>query len=246
MKALREDRRSLAVQVRDRIWHEVEAGVLHAGEKLPSEQDLAARFGVSRATVREALKIMEEERVVLCRHGVGRFLAPDPASVLTDEMTRLKSVTELTRGLGISPTTKVISLREEPADDLVSSRLDLEPSSPVVVVERVRQAKGEPVIYTVDYFARHVVPGPLRAEEFEGSLFAQMEEKWGLQLVYAKTVISAILLDSETCQRIGVPEGIPWLMMEEIVLDAQDRPQLYSNDYHRGDKMQFRVLRHRR
>jgi len=222
MKALREDRRSLAVQVRDRIWHEVEAGVLHAGEKLPSEQDLAARFGVSRATVREALKIMEEERVVLCRHGVGRFLAPDPASVLTDEMTRLKSVTELTRGLGISPTTKVISLREEPADDLVSSRLDLEPSSPVVVVERVR------------------------AEEFEGSLFAQMEEKWGLQLVYAKTVISAILLDSETCQRIGVPEGIPWLMMEEIVFDAQDRPQLYSNDYHRGDKMQFRVLRHRR
>jgi len=246
MAALREDRRPLAVQLRDRLWDEVQAGTLRPGEKLPSEQELAARFGVSRATVREALKALEEERVVICRHGVGRFLAPDPSSVLSEEITRLKSVTEMAQGLGIATSTRVLSMREEPATDPVRSHLELEPGSTVVILERARLAHGKPIIYSLDIFPRRLVAGELRREELAGSLISVMEGKWGARLSYSKATISAVMLDAELCERIAVPGDVPWILMEQVNYDPQDRPILYSKDYHRGDKIQFRVLRRRR
>ena len=246
MDILREDRRPLAMQLRDRIWDMVQVECYRTGDKLPSEDNLATRFGVSRATVREALKVLEEERVILCRHGVGRFLAPDPSSVLSEEITRLKSVTEMARGLGIPISTQVLSLREEPAQDVVRARLNLEIGSTVVVLERMRLAHGESIIYSIDIFPRRLSIGELHPEEFAGSLLSVMEEKWNTRLAYSKTVLSAVIIDSELSRRIGVADGIPWILMEQVNYDAQDRPILYSKDYHRGDKIQFRVLRRRR
>jgi GntR family transcriptional regulator len=246
MHTLREDRRSLAAQLRDRLWDEVQGGTLRTGERLPSEQELAGRFGVSRATVREALKTLEEERLLICRHGVGRFLAPDPSSVLSEEITHLKSVTEMAQGLGITTTTRVLSMGEEPAGDLVRSHLELGPESTVVVLERARLAHGQPIIYSIDIFPRRLVVGELRPVEFAASLISVMEAKWGMRLAYSKATISAVMLDRDLSRRIGVDEEIPWILMEQVNYDPQDRPILYSKDYHRGDKIQFRVLRRRR
>ncbi len=246
MAVLREDRRTLATQLRDRIWQAVQAGDYRAGEKLPSEGELAAQFGVSRTTVREALKVLEEERVILCRHGVGRFLASDPSDVLTEEITRLKSVTELVRSLGIVPTTRVLSMHEEVADATVCKRLELEPQSTVVVLERVRGARREPLIYSIDIFPRRLVVGELRAKDMAGSLITIMEEQWGLRLAYSKAVITAALLDRERSEAVGAPPDVLWVMLEQVAYDPQGRPILYSKDYHRADKIQFRVLRRRR
>jgi GntR family transcriptional regulator len=246
MTTLREDRRPLALRLRDRIWNMLQVECYRAGDKLPSENDLAAHFGVSRATVREALKALEEERVILCRHGLGRFLAPDPSSALSDEITRLKSVTEMARGLGIPISTQVLSLREEPPKDIVRTRLDLEPGDTVVILERVQLAHGEVIIFSIDIFPRCLAVGELHPKEFTGSLLSVMEERWNTRLTYSKTVLSAVILDSELSSRIGVACGIPWILMEQVNYDAQDHPVLYSKDYHRGDKIQFRVLRRRR
>ncbi len=246
MTALRQDRRPLAVQLRDRIWNMLQEEYYRAGDQLPSEQALAARFSVSRATVREALKILEEERVLICQHGIGRFLAPDPSNVLSDEITHLKSVTEMARGLGIPISTQVLSVREGLAEDVVRARLNLEPGSQVVVLERVRLAYNEPVIYSVDIFPRSLVIGELHPEEFAGSLLSVMEGKWNAQLAYSKAVLSAVILEPELSQRIRVSDNIPWILMEQVNYNAQDQPILYSKDYHRGDKIQFRVLRRRR
>src|SRR5688572_3372224 len=124
MTIIREDRRALSQQVRDRIRGMLQA-TYRPADKLPSEQELAIRFGVSRATVREALRILEEERVIICRHGVGRFLAPDPADILSEDITQLKGLTEMTRALGIVIQTRVLDLRVERADDNVRSHLAL-------------------------------------------------------------------------------------------------------------------------
>jgi GntR family transcriptional regulator len=240
------DRRPLAAQLRDRIWDTVQEEHYRAGDRLPSEQKLAARFSVSRATVREALKLLEEERLVLCRHGVGRFVAPGPSGVLSEGITRLQSVTEMAQDLAIAISTRVLSLREELPDDVVRTRLNLGPGMAVVVLERVRIAQGEPVIYSMDIFPRNIAVGELRPEEFTGSLLSVMEGRWNAQLAYSKAVISAVVLDPEMVQRIGVPGGIPWILLEQINYDSEDRPVLYSKDYHRGDKFQFHVLRRRR
>ncbi len=246
MTLLRVDRRSLAVQLRDRIWEMIQEGNYLPGERVPSEQELAARFGVSRATVREALRILQEERVIISRHGIGHFVAPDPSSILSEEITRLNSVTEMARERGLTIGTHVLSLREERPEGNVQEHFGLTPGDTVVVLERVRLAQGEPIIYSVDVFPRRIVTGELRPEEFAGSLLSIMEGKWNARLAYAKTVISAVNLDPALSQRIGAPGKVAWILMEQVNYDAQDQPILYSKDYHRGDKFQFRVLRRRR
>jgi GntR family transcriptional regulator len=240
------DRRPLALQLRDRIWDMIQDEHYRPGDQLPSEQKLVARFAVSRATVRESLKILEEERLVLCRHGVGRFLAPGPSGVLSEAITNLNSVTEMARTLVVPISTEVLSLREELPENVVQTRLNLKPGMAVVVLERVRLANDEPVIYSIDIFPRNIVVGELSPEELAGSLLSVMEGQWNTRLVYSKAVISAVLLDPELAQRIGVPDGMPWIRLDQVNYDAQDHPVLYSQDYHLGDRFQFHVLRRRR
>jgi GntR family transcriptional regulator len=240
------DRRSLATQVRDQIWDMVQDGYYRPGDQLPSEHDLVCRFGVSRSTVREALKILEEEHLLLCRHGVGRFVAPGTTGVLTEGITSLQSVTEMATDLDISLSTVVLDLREAVPDDFVRARLDLEPGASVVVLERVRLAEDDPVIYSIDIFPRALVVGAIDPATFEGSLLSAMENGWSTTVAYSKAVISAVTLDAQLSQRVGVSQSTPWILLEQTNYDPQDLPVLFSKDYHRGDKFQFHVVRRRR
>lgn len=240
------DHRPLPARVRDRIWELIQQGHYRTGEQLPSEQSLAARFGVSRATIREALKIMEEEGLILCRHGVGRIVASGISGILSEAITTLKSVTEMANDLSVPLSTRVLSLREELPDEVARARLNLEPGIGVVVLERVRLAQNDPVIYSIDIFPRTIVVGELYPERFAGSLLAVMEGEWETRLAYSRAIISAVMLDAELSERIGVPDFAPWILLEQLNYDTRDRPILYSKDYHRGDKFQFHVLRRRR
>ncbi len=173
-KSLVRDHKPLAIQLRDAIWDMLREERYRSGDRLPSEQELVQRFGTSRATVREALKLLEEQRVVLCRHGVGRFLAPEPGGVLTDEITQLKGTTQMVSELGLALDTRVVSLYEIIADEKLQYSLDLKPDSAVISLERVRFADGEPVIYSREMFPKSIIKGEIRPEMFVGSLFSLM------------------------------------------------------------------------
>ncbi|NLE45278.1 MAG: GntR family transcriptional regulator [Chloroflexi bacterium] len=240
------DRRPLALQLRDSIWDTIQSQQLRSGDRLPSEQELVKRFQVSRSTVREALKILEEQRLILCRHGVGRFVAPGPSGVLSEGITRLQSVTEMAAGLAIPLSTRVLSLEERLSDGSISARLGLDVGVSLVVLERVWLADGVPVIYSLDTLPRSLVLGQAAAGDFSGSLLATMESSWNAQIMYARTVIRAVHLAPSVSERIGVPDGIPWILLEQVNYGADDRPVLYSKDYHRGDRFYFHVLRSRR
>jgi DNA-binding FadR family transcriptional regulator len=104
MSEWRIERRPPAVQVRDMLTKMLIDKHFVPGDRLPSESALADRFGVSRSALREALKLMEEERVILCQHGVGRFLAAQFAGIYSEDITHLKSVSELSISLGTTLT----------------------------------------------------------------------------------------------------------------------------------------------
>jgi GntR family transcriptional regulator len=243
---LRLERRPLAAQLRDQIWDYIDQEQLDVGDRLPSEQELVDTFGVSRATVREALKILEEERVILCQHGVGRFVAPDPGGVLSERVTHLKSVTDMAQGLGITLNTKVLSVKEELPDEKIRARLNLAVDQRVVFLERLRMSDVDPIIYSIDVFSRGLVKSELDTRRFEGSLLEVMEGEWGAYLAYSKATISAEMLDRDMSHFLNVPDCVPWILMEQVNYNEQDQPVLYSKDYHRGDRFKFRVLRRRR
>jgi GntR family transcriptional regulator len=212
------------------------------GDRIPSEHQLAKRLKVSRPTLREALKMLEEEHVLYFKHGRGRFLARDSSSIY-ESITRLRSVTEIMQERFLLPQAHVLSLREELASEAVATTLRIKVGVPIVILERIRLAKQKPLIYSLDIFPRAIVKGPLKPEEFEGSLFDIMEERWNVYVDYAHTTISAVRLDSDLSAEVAVPPDLPWILLEQVHYTACHEPVLYSKDYHRGDRFTFHVLR---
>lgn len=242
MTSATRDTRPLPLQVRDDILRIFEERAYRAGDRIPSEHELAQRLKVSRPTLREALKILEEERFLYCKHGRGRFIAVDRAFI-DESITRLRSVTDMLQDRALVAQARILSLRVEPAGEVVATHLDVEVDTPVVLLERIRLAKQQPLIYSLDMFPRAIVRGPLEPQDLEGSLLGIMEERWNVRVDYSQTSISAVQLDSGLSQEIGLPADLPWILLEQVNYTASQEPVIYSRDYHRGDKFTFHVVR---
>jgi GntR family transcriptional regulator len=186
--------------------------------------------------------MLEEERVLYCKHGRGRFVAVDRAFI-DESITCLRSVTNMLRDRSLVAQARVLSLREQPAGEVVAAHLDITAHAPVVRVERIRLAKQQPLIYSLDIFPRAIVRGSLEPQAFEGSLLDIMEERWNVRLDHTQTTISAVRLDSGLSQEIGLPADLPWILLEQVNYTASQEPVVYSKDYHRGDKFAFHVVR---
>ena len=240
------ERRPLVGQVRDSIWNMLKEEGYQPWDRLPSEQELASRFGVSRGALREALRVLEEERTILCQHGVGRFVAPEPPGMYSEDITHLMSTSELARSLNINFSCNVISAEETQPDEQTRGFLGLAPGERIVCVERVWLSLDGPMLYSIDKFPRSLLHEPPTPALFSGSLLALLERDSQRRLDYSKTTIRAVLLSGEQRARIGKLTDIPWILLEQVNYDAKGVPFLYSRDYHGSDKFQFRVLRHRR
>lgn len=246
MSEWRIERRPLAMQVRDQLCSMLIEKHFLPGDRLPSELELANRFGVSRAALREGLKLMEEERVILCQHGIGRFVAPQIEGIYSEDITRLKSVSELSISLGTALTCKVLSVDDLMPEDTIAGYLNLLPGASLVTLERVWQAMDSPIIYSQDYFSRAFVDGPLTPELFQGSLLAMIEKERHLHVNYAKTVIKAVQMDQDLLISFGAVNSGPWILLEQLSFDIHNHPLIFSRDYYNTEKFQFRLLRRRR
>lgn len=142
------DQRHLYLQVIDRLKQDIEKGIFKEKEKLPSEFELSKILGVSRATLREALRVLEEENIILRRHGVGTFVNSKP--VFTSGIEHLSSVSAMIRNAGMEPGTIYLSSMESEASEDDVKRFQCEENTTIVTMERVRTADDEPVVYCID------------------------------------------------------------------------------------------------
>ena len=101
------DNRHLYLKVIERIKEDIQNGVYTEKEKLPSEFELSKMLGVSRATLREALRILEEEHVIIRRHGVGHFVNSRP--LFLSGIEQLNSVTKMIEQASMTPGTIFLS-----------------------------------------------------------------------------------------------------------------------------------------
>jgi GntR family transcriptional regulator len=235
------DRRPLPLQVRLEILALIEREGLRAGDQLPTETALAAEFDVGRTTIREALKLLEQDGVIDVRHGLGRFVSAIPT--LERPITRLESVTEMMRNLGYAVANQVLSVAVGPASNEETAALDLPAGSEVIRLERVRLQGETPLIYSADVFPRALIDGSLDEIDWSGSLLDRFEAE-GHRVALATAQIRAATLPSAIARRMGIPDQ-PWLLLVHRNLEETGRPLIYSHDYYRGDSFTFNVLRKR-
>ncbi|HVB73316.1 MAG TPA: GntR family transcriptional regulator [Ktedonobacteraceae bacterium] len=237
-------RQSMVQQLHDMLLDMLRDEQYKAGSTIPSEMELAERFHVSRATIREALKGLVQEGLLDCRHGIGYFVLSREA-VIHRPITQWQSVTDLMADMGYTVENRVLRVREESPPPHVRRALQLEEGQTVVQLERVRISRDEPLIYSIDIFPRAFISGLLQEQDWSGSLMSLFDERWHAHIVSSRAKISAVTLSPQVCVEIGVPAQTAWLCMEQLNVTKDGRPVLFSRDYHKGENFEFYVTRRR-
>lgn len=237
------DRRSIVLQVHDELRQMIEDQDLGAGDRLPSESEIAARFGVARGTVREALKVLEQSGLIGVQQGRGRFVS-DIARLMVDRpLTEFESVTEMLEGLGYHLTNRVLSTETAAANEDEAAALEIPVGMPVMRLRRLRLRMQEALIYEINILSAELLEGRNPAEvDFTGSLNAWLESL-GRGLVSSAATIQAVDLPAEIKALPEVDGDQPWLLISERCVDRVGLPALFSQDFHRGDVFSFHVLR---
>ncbi|RKQ32683.1 GntR family transcriptional regulator [Oceanobacillus halophilus] len=224
----------------EQIKEKINNGELEPGERLPSETAFSKELGVSRNTLREALRILEEENIIVRKHGIGTFVNNKP--VFTGGIEELFSITDMIEREGKTSGTDIhfTGYVDPHSDDI--EELKLEENEQVFLVKRVRTADGVPLVYCIDKIPANLLAKgyKLNQESIIGSL-----EEMGITISYAEAQIKTISYHNEISEVMGCDKDTPLLILRQIHYDQSNRPVLYSINYFRSDQISFNVLRKR-
>ena len=235
--------RPRSAAVRDELTQRIDRGLLPVGTRLPSEPTLANELGVSRATLREALRALETEGLVRRTWGSGTFVANGRRVLNSLHMNF--GVTDAIRSAGMQAGIEQGSHWLEPASVGEAARLNLEPGSDVLVVERVRTADGRPVV-----LSRDMLPGRLLADRLElademlkRSIYEVLESDMGIVIDHGVASFRPVRADGTVARRLGIASGELVLAIWQVDYTEDGAPALSSDEYHLADAFDFTVLR---
>lgn len=186
---------------------------------LPSEHELAHALGVSRPTIRQALGHLEQRFVLYKRRGIGTFRAPHAIA----RPPRLTSLYDELVAQGSKPVTRVLRLAERAAPQAVAHDLHVAVGAPLVFVERLRSVGGRPVVFHTNYLNLEGAPPPERAELEEGSLYAILRARYGVELTLASQEVTARAATPREREQLELERRGCVLVAQRISFDAAGR-----------------------
>ncbi len=242
-RALQREAGRLSSHVRDVLAARIGSGQAPPGTKLPPEPDLAEEFGVSRATLREALRSLEEDGFITRARGVGTFVTHRPR--LINNLDVNFAVTDAIRAAGGNPGTESLRVETAPATPDQAERLALSPGEEVVVIRRVRTADRRRVVYSVDVLPRTLVGPDLGVLDqlMEISIYELLERELGITVHHAVTSFRPEKADRLAASMLLVIRGAILMHLIQVDFHEDGRPVQYSNEYHLADAFDFTVVR---
>jgi GntR family transcriptional regulator len=227
---------TLYAQVEQVLASEITDGRLKPGHRLPTEDDLLARFGVSRITVRRAIQNLVSRGMIEIRRGRGTFVA---ARKITQELTELSGFVEDMQAIGRKATARLIDKKIVTADETVARQLALTKGSRVVRIQRVRLGDGVPISFDETYLpldlGKKVITNNLAVQP----IFSLLERKYDVPLLEAEYKLEAIVADVPVAAALRVEQGSPIFLIERTSYSTGTRPVDYEKLHYRGDLIRF-------
>lgn len=227
------------IQLREILEARIAQGEWQPGDRLPSEQELCDRYQVSRTVVRQTLLEMESKGLIVKRRGKGSFVAhPKIHESLIQKLTGFyQDMVER----GFTPVTRVLHHEIEAAKPKVASKLSLEPGTPVFNIERLRFVNDEPIVLVRTYLPYALCPGLAHVDLSNRSLYAVLEEEFGIVPAYGRRTIEAVAADEREAELLSVSPGAPLIYLESVSYLQDGTPIEYFHALHRGDRSRFEV-----
>jgi GntR family transcriptional regulator len=223
-------------QVRDALRDQIFSGSLATHDRMPSEHQMIEMFGVSRVTIRQALKDLENEGLIFRVHGKGTFVSKPKA---TQNLTTLQSFGEAMHPQGFETYSKLIAIKEIAATRQVADRLKLSLGEEVVEIKRLRYLNREPMSYETSYFPLSIGRKLSSEDLATRDILLILENSYGIQVGYADLVLGAHLAEDFQARLLKLEPGAPLLHIERLTTLADDSPIMYEHLFHRGDAFRY-------
>jgi GntR family transcriptional regulator len=220
----------------------IKQGKFPAGSQLPPEMELLQMMGISRTTLREALRILEEQRFIRKRRGLGTFVME---RAIVKDMSENFGITEMISQAGYTPGTRDFKISLEKTSKTLADKLNIPDEAMTVIIERVRTANDTPIVFTRDIMPEEVLRGWMpTSQNLSGvSLYECLERYANLRIVDGMASFSPVQANSELAKKLSIQRNTLLLLIEQIDHDQNQRPVLYSAEYHLTDKFNFIVHR---
>ena len=209
---------------------------------LPSEGDLSREFGVSRLTIRQALKQLEARGAIYSEQGRGYFTT-------TSRMQGLSGfhsfTSEVQRLGGVAGSTLIDFALDARLPDAFRRHLQVDENEAFIAVCRVRSMDGRPVALEDAYLPVSMYPGADRKMFEEGSLYDRMMRGWGIVPAWTDALFEPVAALPVEAQLLGIDPGAPVLAVWRVTVTDTDQVCEYVRSIYRGDGFMLNVNRYR-
>lgn len=212
------------------------------GDRLPAEPELARKMGVSRATLREAMRTFEGQGLVRRRQGVGTFVVGQ-LKVIESGLEVLESIETLAKRIGLPVSMGVMQISEVKASVEEADAMHISEGTPLVKVVRVIKAEGRPVAYLTDILPRNILSDQELSAGFTGSVLDLMLRKDAQKLSKSFTDIQAVAASAEIAKKLEIQRGDVLLLFVARLYDENGIVVDYSSSYFLPGYFRFHVVR---
>lgn len=231
-------RRGVSVwrQIADALKTEIQDRRYTDSGRLPGEIELAARFGVNRHTLRQAVAALQLEGLVRIEPGRGTFVQHDVLDYRLTERTRFN---ENLLQQGLLPGRQLLTARSVTAPERAAQALGLPKGSLTLMVQTLNEANGEPIGLATAYYPKQRFDGLLEMLSSDQST-SDILKHFGVQDYVRKlSRIGTKMPDDETARLLGQPNSRPLLWVESTDVDLETLPIKYGECYFCGDRVQL-------
>jgi len=220
-------------QIQQRLLEQIQSGELKPGEPLPSIQRIAARMGVSQMTVRQAVRALCETGVIYSRQGKGTFIS---GIKLERDFRYVLSFSEETIARGARPSSKTLSFHIQSPEREAKEALRLTDIDQVYCLRRVRFGDSVPMGIESSTLPVDLCPGLIEVFDPATSLYQELSEQYGIQLMVTDEVIEVGKAKPEEAILLKIAVESPVFLFTRISYLEDGTPVEFVKSVYPGDR----------
>lgn len=226
-------RTQLYYQMFDILMEGISSGKYRPGDMLPTENELIAKYGVSRVTVRKAMDMLLHEGLISKRRGYGTYVNEKK---IEQNLSSVIHFTESMQSQGQKTSTVMLQNVVEYADKTIAEALGIPEDTKMIRVDRLRMANDRPMCVECSYLIYESCPDVLGMDFNTASLRQTLRKMYNIVWKHAKQKIMAVAAPADIAQHLQIHKGAAVLYIERVTYSQDDLPLEFLKTYYRGDK----------
>lgn len=229
----------LYFQLKELILDEIKKGNYKEGDMIPTENEISEGFHISRTTVRQAITELVQEGWLYRIKSKGTFVTHP--KIPQDFLRRLESFQDQMERLGMTPSTQLMEMKREKANEMIAKALNIEEGEEVIYLFRKRFADGEPIVTIQTYLPYQKCSFVMNHNLEKESLYEILAQKEETKILRVKRKIEAVEAEEEDVQFLNMEKGKPIQYFSTVGYTAEDVALEYSKARYRGDRSSFEI-----